>query len=73
MAAANAFLTQLSERTWMCSECALIFLSDQSLDVNEMLDRFACHARREHTERSYARPARGPRRTDQPGDSSLAK
>lgn len=70
MAAANAFLTQLSERTWMCSECALIFLSDQTLGVDEMLDRFVSHAQREHTRCPSARPARDERRVPRPEDST---
>ncbi len=72
MAAANAFLTQLSERTWMCSECALIFLSDQTHGVDEMLDRFASHARQQHTGRC-ARPARGERRGNDHEDWALNK
>ena len=48
MAAANAFLTQVSHRSWRCSECALVFISEAPPDVDRMLDRFAKHAKLVH-------------------------
>ncbi len=58
MAAGNAFLTQLSERVWKCSECALVFLSNESRDVDGMLEQFASHAKRQHREPSFTRQTR---------------
>lgn len=48
MAAANAFLTQVSTRAWRCSECSRVFVSDQGLDLDRMLDRFVRHTRQAH-------------------------
>ncbi len=48
MAAAHAFLTQVSHRSWRCSECALLFISEAPPDVDRMLDRFVKHAKRVH-------------------------
>ncbi len=71
MAASNAFLTQLSERTWKCSECPLVFLTDESRNVNDMLDQFACHAEREHGESIPARQSWSRRRLHPPKHPAL--
>ncbi len=50
MAAGNAFLTQVSERAWKCSECPLTFDAEDTAALDRMLDRFMHHVRKVHAE-----------------------
>lgn len=48
MAAASAFLTQVSTYAWKCSECPLIFTVEDTLAINSMLERFIHHVKKSH-------------------------
>ena len=50
MAAGHAFLTQVSSHAWKCSECPLVFIAEDTVAVNRMLDRFVHHVRKVHAE-----------------------
>ncbi len=50
MAAGHAFLTQVSDRAWKCSECPLTFDAGDADALDRMLDRFMHHVRKVHAE-----------------------
>ncbi len=50
MAAGHAFLTQVSDRAWKCSECPLTFDAKDADALDRILDRFMQHVRKVHAE-----------------------
>lgn len=69
MAAGHAFLTQVSNRAWKCSECPLVFNAADAAALERMLDRFMHHVRKMHTDDSPERgtPRWKPRRRRRSG------